>query len=118
MPISGEWMNMCPSTHLEYYLATKGRSSDTHYHVDRSQRPDMLSEKQTQKDTQGVIPLMGNVRNWQTHRHKGGLPGCLRRAGGGSDEDRVLGGMEGSGMNRVVVVKYCLLHRRPLNHSL
>ena len=28
----------------------------------------MLSERsQTQKDTQGVIPLMGNIQNRQTH---------------------------------------------------
>ena len=42
----------------------------------------MLSERsQTQKDTQCVIPLIGNVQNRQIHRHKVGswLPG----AGGG-----------------------------------
>ena len=31
----------------------------------------MLSERsQTQKDTQGVIPLMGNVQNRQIHRQR------------------------------------------------
>ena len=31
----------------------------------------MLSERsQTQKDTQCVIPLMGNVQNRQVHRHR------------------------------------------------
>ena len=31
----------------------------------------MLSKgKQTQKDTWGVIPLMGNVQNRQVHRHR------------------------------------------------
>ena len=31
----------------------------------------MLSERsQTQKDTQGVIPLMGNVQNRQICRHR------------------------------------------------
>ena len=31
----------------------------------------MLSERsQTQKDTQCVIPLMGNVQNRQIHRHR------------------------------------------------
>ena len=31
----------------------------------------MLSERsQTQKDTQGVIPLMGNIQNRQIHRHR------------------------------------------------
>ena len=37
----------------------------------------MLSERsQTQKDTQGVIPLMGNVQNRQMHRHREWVPGC------------------------------------------
>ena len=37
----------------------------------------MLSERsQTQKDTQGVIPLMGNVQNRRTHRHREWVPGC------------------------------------------
>ena len=37
----------------------------------------MLSERsQTQKDIQGVIPLMGNVQNRQIHRHREWVPGC------------------------------------------
>ena len=37
----------------------------------------MLSERsQTQKDTQGVIPWIGNVRNRQIHRHREWVPGC------------------------------------------
>ena len=36
----------------------------------------MLSERsQTQKDTQGVIPLMGNVQNRQIHRDREWVPG-------------------------------------------
>ena len=36
----------------------------------------MLSERsQTDKDTQGVIPLMGNVQNRQVHRDEW-APGC------------------------------------------
>ena len=81
---------MCPSTHLEYYLATKRREALTLTITWTDPENTMLSEKQTQKDTQGVIPLMGNVRNWQTHRHKEWAPGCQGLGGGGgSDEDRV-----------------------------
>ena len=37
----------------------------------------MLSEgSQTQKDTQGVIPLMGNVQNREIRRHREWVPGC------------------------------------------
>ena len=37
----------------------------------------MLSERsQTQKDTQCVIPLMGNVQNRQVHRHREWMRGC------------------------------------------
>ena len=66
---------MCPSTHLEYLLShEKERSPDTITWTD-PENP-MLSEKQTQKDTQGVIPLMGNVQNRAIHRHTGWVPGC------------------------------------------
>ena len=35
----------------------------------------MLSERsQTQKDTQCVIPLMGNIQNRQIHRHREWIP--------------------------------------------
>ena len=34
----------------------------------------MLSERSRQ-DTQGVIPLMGNVQNRQIHRHREWVPG-------------------------------------------
>ena len=50
----------------------------------------MLSERsQTQKDTQGVIPLMGNVQNRQIRRHQEWVPGCqgLVRGGWGGDGD-------------------------------
>ena len=37
----------------------------------------MLSERsQTQKDTQGVIPLMGNIQNRQMHRDREWIRGC------------------------------------------
>ena len=37
----------------------------------------MLSEKsQKQKDTQCVIPLMGNVQNREIRRHREWVPGC------------------------------------------
>ena len=42
----------------------------------------MLRERsQTQKDTQCVIPLTGNIQNRQIHRHREWIPGCW--AGGG-----------------------------------
>ena len=57
---------MCPSTHLEYYLATKRREALTLTITWTDPENTMLSEKQTQKDTQGVIPLMGNIQNRPT----------------------------------------------------
>ena len=42
----------------------------------------MLSERsQTQKDTQGVIPLKGNIQNRQIHRDR--VDSWLSGAGGG-----------------------------------
>ena len=46
----------------------------------------MLSEgSQTDKDTQGVIPQMGNVQNRPVHRDREWVPGCqgLGRGMGG-----------------------------------
>ena len=43
----------------------------------------MLSERQTQKDTQGVTPLTGNVQNRPIHRHRGWVPGCQGGEGHG-----------------------------------
>ena len=79
---------MCPSTHLEYYSATKRREALTLTITWTDPENTMLSEKQTQKDTQGVIPLMGNIRNWQIHRHKEWAPGCQGMGGRGFQAER------------------------------
>jgi len=36
----------------------------------------MLSDRSRQTDTQGVIPLMGNIQNRKIHRHREWVPGC------------------------------------------
>ena len=46
----------------------------------------MLSDRRRQTDTQGVIPLMGNIQNRPIHRHRQWVPGCQ---GLGSEEWRV-----------------------------
>lgn len=105
---------MCPSTH--WNIVYRKLTVLTIAWTDPENT--MLSEKQTQKDTQGVIPLMGKCPNWQTHRHKNwafwlsgaGESPVLMRTG-------FLGGMEGSGMNRGGSCQI-LVCARPLNHSL
>ena len=64
----------------------KQRSPDTHYHVDGPWEHDAQWEKQTRKDTHGVIPLMGNVQSRPIQRHRAWVPGCQ---GLGSEEWRV-----------------------------
>ena len=36
----------------------------------------MLSDRSRETDTQGVIPLMGNIQNRKIHRHREWVPGC------------------------------------------
>lgn len=99
---------MCPSTHLEYYSATKRREALTLTITWTDPENTILSEKQTQKDTQGMIPLMRNIRNWQIHRHKEWAPGCQGMGGRGSGRTGYVWG-EWKVLERteVVVVKHC-----------
>ena len=84
MPISGEWMNSCVLPHTwNIYSATKRREALTLTIMWTYPENPMLSEKQTQKDTQGVTPLMGNVQSWQIHRHREWAPGCQGLGGRG-----------------------------------
>ena len=71
----------------------------------------MLSERsQTQKDTQCVIPLIGNVQNRQIHRDKKG-DSWLSGAGGGGwgvtfhGDGVSLGGWEG--LREVMFAQHC-----------
>ena len=75
---------MCPSMddgqcvppHTEHHSATKRREALTLAATWTDLETTMLSERsQTQKDTQGVIPLMGNVQNRQIHRDREWVPG-------------------------------------------
>ena len=69
----------------------KGRSPDTCYHVDGPWEHDAQWDKQTQKDTRGVIPLIGNIQNRLIHKHREWVPGCQGWGGHGvtTDGDRV-----------------------------
>ena len=67
--------------HVEASLSSeKGWSPDTWYYMDRPWEHDAQWEK-TQKDTQDVIPLIGNVQNRQIYREWG--PGCQGWGQGG-----------------------------------
>ena len=108
---------MCPSTHLEYYSATKRREALTLTITWTDPENTILSEKQTQKDTQGMIPLMRNIRNWQIHRHKEWAPGCQGMGGGALGGQGMFGG-NGRFWNEQRWWLSNTVRRRPLNHSL
>ena len=77
--VHSQMMDKCHMVppHMEAFLSPeKGRSPNTCYHVDGPWEDDAQWEKQTQKHTQGVIPLMGNVQNRSIHRHREWVPGC------------------------------------------
>ena len=55
----------------DHHAATKRGAALTLTTIWTDPENTMLSERsQTQKDTQGVIPLMGNIQNRQIHRHR------------------------------------------------
>ena len=54
---------------IKYYFSLKTREALTLATTWTDLENTMISERsQTQKDTQGVIPLMGNIQNRQIHR--------------------------------------------------
>ena len=56
---------------VEYYAAMKRSEALTQATTWMDLQHTMLSERsQTQKDTQCVIPFIGNVQNRQIHRHR------------------------------------------------
>ena len=62
---------------MEYHSATKRREALTLATVWTDPENTMLRERsQTRKDTQGVIPRMGNVQNRQIHRVREWVPSC------------------------------------------
>ena len=62
---------------LEHYLAMKRREVLPLATTWMDPENTTLSERsQTQKDTQCVIPLMGNVQKRPIHRHREWVPGC------------------------------------------
>ena len=74
---------MCPSTSGPSLSHKKERSPDTRSHVDEPSGHDVQRERQTQKDTQCVTPLTGNVLNRPNHRQSGVL--AVRGWGGGRE---------------------------------
>ena len=71
------WINSMGSIHrVEYDSAMKRSEALTQVTMWMDLEHMMLSEGSlTQKDTQYAIPLRGNVRNTQTHRHRRQIKG-------------------------------------------
>ena len=89
---------------MEYYSTIKRREALTLTTTWMDLENTMLSGRsQTQKDTQCVIPLMGNVQNRQIHRHREWVCGCqgLGREEWGADCSRGWGFFWGDGMFRI-----------------
>ena len=62
---------------IKQYLAIRRTEAPTLATTWTDPENTMLSERsQTQKDTQCVIPLMGNVQNRQIHRDREWIHGC------------------------------------------
>ena len=91
------WRNSVGSIHtVEYYVAMKRSEALTQATTWTDLEHTTLSERsQTQKLTQCVIPLLGNVQNRQIHRQKVGARGWGRGWGVTFNGDGVsLGGWE------------------------
>ena len=65
----------CPSTHGSIPYPGRGEKPRHSLPCGQTLRTQCSGEKQTQKDTQGVITLMGNVQNRQIDRVSGSWAG-------------------------------------------